>query len=115
MEEKQREESAPEGPQDKQRRISDIIPRVADDGARTSRRFALEASVTFLQPSRVTGVAIDANATGMRVALDSPLDVGIRCIAVVELADGGETHERAEVVWAEPKDDGWVVGLRFAG
>jgi hypothetical protein len=41
--------------------------------------------------------------------------VGSRCIAVVQLANGGETHERAEVVWTERSKRGWVVGLKFAG
>ncbi len=98
-----------------QRRISDIIPRQTDDqGLRESKRFALNAEVTFLQPPNTQGVAIDANSTGMRVVVDAPIAVGSRCIAVVELADGAQTHERAEVVWAERSAQGWVVGLRFA-
>lgn len=100
---------------ERRRRISDIIPAVDDDGARHSRRFALNADVTFLQPANTTGVALDANNTGMRVVVDSPIEVGSRCIAVVQLADGGETHERAEVVWSERSSSGWVVGLKFAG
>lgn len=100
---------------ERQRRISDIIPSVEDDGPRESRRFALNADVHFLQPEGTTGVTLDANATGMRVIVDSPMEVGSRCIAVVALADGDETHERARVVWSERSPRGWVVGLEFAG
>ena len=100
---------------ERKRRISDIMPKVEDDGPRESRRFALNADVTFLQPANTTGVTLDANASGMRVVVDAPMEVGSRCIAVVQLADGGETHERAEVVWSERSARGWVVGLRFAG
>ena len=96
------------------RRISDIIPKVDDEGARTSRRFALNADVTFLQPARMTGVALDASESGMRVVVDTPLEVGARCIAVVQLASGGETHERAEVIWSRRSPRGWIIGLRFA-
>ena len=100
--------------EERRRRISDIIPRAQDDGPRASRRFALSADVTFLQPANTVGVALDANATGMRVVVDTPIAVGARCIAVVQLADGGETHERAKVIWTERSPQGWMIGLEFA-
>ncbi len=99
---------------ERSRRISDIIPCVQDDGPRQTRRFALDADITFLQPANTLGVTVDANASGMRVIVDAPMKVGARCIARVQLADGAETHERVEVVWSQRSPRGWMVGLRFA-
>jgi hypothetical protein len=100
---------------ERMRRISDIIPRIEADEqpeGQRARRFVLDAEVKFLQPARMTGFALDASETGMRVVLDAPLAVGSRCIAVVELASGA-THERVEVVWSRRSARGWEVGLKF--
>lgn len=98
---------------ERKRRISDIIPAVQGQGI-AGRNVALDADVRFLQPADTIGVAIDANATGMRVVVDNPIAVGSRCIAVVQLTDGDETHERARVVSSERSPRGWIVGLEFA-
>ena len=95
------------------RRISDTLPKVDDDGARSTRRIPVEADVRFLHPYTSIGVTVDANETGMRVVVDEPLHPGDRCVAVVQLADGEETHERAEVVWVRRTSRGWMMGLRF--
>jgi hypothetical protein len=101
---------------ERQRRISDIIPKIEPElegeGER-ARRFVLNAEVRFLQPANMTGFALDASETGMRVVLDAPLAVGARCIAVVQLASG-PTHERVEVVWTRRSPRGWEVGFKFA-
>jgi hypothetical protein len=94
------------------RRISDTIARVVDDqGSR--RRVPIRADVTFLQPAHATGVTLDADETGMRVLVDCALRPGDRCIAVVQLPDGEETHERATVLWARRSSHGWVAQLEF--
>ncbi|MEZ4443932.1 MAG: PilZ domain-containing protein [Polyangiaceae bacterium] len=100
----------------KQRRISDIIPKVVDDevGKRASGRVPFDADIRFLHPGDVTGVAVDASEGGLRVVTASRLEPGTRCIAVVQLADGEETHERMEVVWSHRSAEGWVAGLAFA-
>lgn len=97
----------------KPRRVSDTIPKVDDDGARSSRRIPMDADVRFLHPYTALGVIVDVNDTGMRVVVDEPLEEGDRCVAVVQLADGEETHERAEVVWVRRTTRGWMMGLRF--
>jgi hypothetical protein len=95
------------------RRISDIIPKVDDEvGERSSQRLSLNADVTFLHPPGLSGVALDASDSGMRVVLDQPIHPGERCIVLVHL-QGGDTHERAKVVWLRRQREGWVCGLEF--
>lgn len=96
------------------RRISDIIPKVDDNGVRSSQRVPLDASVTFLQPEGITARAVDANHAGMRIVADEPLSPGQKCIALVRLASGDDLHERMEVVWTRRAEDGWEIGLEFA-
>jgi hypothetical protein len=99
----------------RQKRISDTIPKVDDEGVRQSQRVPLTGTLSFLQPEGVTGEAVDANADGMRVVTDAPLRPGDKCIAVVQLASGDSTHERMEVIWSRRSARGWEAGLRFAG
>jgi PilZ domain-containing protein len=95
------------------RRISNIVPKVDDPlGERSSERVAINANVTFLHPPGLSGMVIDASDTGMRVVVDQPLHPGDRCIVLVHLA-GGDTHERAKVVWLKRQREGWVCGLEF--
>ena len=94
------------------RRISDTLPKV--DDVETETRFPIDADVVFLQPAGLTGVALEASRTGMRVVVDSPLELGQRCVAVVQLPSGEETHERAEVVAVERGQNGWIADLVFA-
>ena len=96
------------------RRISDTLPKVEDDEVESETRFPIDADVVFLQPAGLTGVALEASRTGMRVVVDSPLELGQRCVAVVQLQTGEETHERAEVVAIERGQNGWVADLVFA-
>ena len=97
------------------KRISDTIPVVTDDGQRRTQRVPLNAAVTFLHPEGVHGQTIDANADGMRVVTDGPLKPGDRCVAIVHLETGDETHERLEVIWSRRGSRGWEAGLKFAG
>jgi len=97
----------------RRRRISDTIPKVEDDGVRSSRRLPVEADIEFLHPSHMTGVTIDASASGLRAIVDSRLEPGTRCVALVQLPSGEETHERVKVVWARRAAQGWLVGLEF--
>jgi PilZ domain len=97
----------------RRRRISDIIPKVTAE-EEPGRRVPLDAEVTFLQPAEMSGVAVDANEQGMSVETDGPLEPGTRCIAVVQLPDGEETHERLRVVWSRRSARGWITGLAFA-
>jgi hypothetical protein len=95
------------------RRISDTLPKVeADD--EEEKHYPLDADITFLQPAGLTGVALEASRTGMRVVVDSPLELGQRCVAVVQLPTGEELHERAEVVALRRGPNGWVADLVFA-
>ena len=73
----------------------------------------LEADIEFLHPTRMTGVTVDASDTGFRVIVDAPLEPGTRCVALVQLPSGEETHERATVVWSRRATQGWLVGLEF--
>ena len=95
------------------KRISDTMPAVTGDGARQSQRFPMSAEVTFLQPSGITGHAVNANQGGMRVITDQQLAIGQKCVAVVHLDSGDRTHERMEVVWSRRGPTGWEAGLRF--
>ena len=94
------------------RRISDTIARVVDEGG-ARKPVPIRAEVTFLQPTNATGVTLEADDTAMRVLIDRELKPGDRCIAVVQLADGEETHERATVLWVRRASNGWVAHLEF--
>jgi hypothetical protein len=96
------------------RRISDIIPKIDDDGQRGARRFRLNADIEFVSPANTSGIALEASHEGMRVLVDAPLAVGTRCIAVVQLQSGEKVHERAEVMWLRRSRRGWIAGLSFA-
>jgi hypothetical protein len=96
----------------KRRRISDTIPKV--DGEQALPRVRLNAPITFLQPAETSGVAIDATHTSLRVVVDGPLEPGQRCVAIVQLSNGEETHERMQVLWSRRSTQGWVATLEFA-
>jgi hypothetical protein len=102
---------------ERERRISDLIPKADDadeDGQRETKRIPLDADVTFIHPAEISGVALDASEGGLKVVTEKPLHPGTRCIALVQLPSGDETHERMEVVWTKRTTQGWVAGLSFS-
>jgi hypothetical protein len=100
-------------------RLSSMLPIGPADtdlhrGARrTAQRFALNAEVEVVSPAQATGIAINASAGGMRVALDRPIAVGEPCLVCVTTAPGRVSVEHAVVVWVREAPDGWLLGLRF--
>ncbi|MEM9694724.1 MAG: PilZ domain-containing protein [Myxococcota bacterium] len=101
----------------RRRRISDTIEAVVvddEEGARDSQRVPMLAEVVFLHPKGLRGVAVDASRGGMRIVLEEELEIGQRCIAIVQLESGEKTHERMEVVWVKRTHRGWEVGFKFA-
>jgi hypothetical protein len=98
----------------RKRRISEIIPKVEDPGVRESQRVPLAGQISFLHPRGVLGECVDANRDGLRVVTDGPLNPGDKCIAVVQLESGDETHERLEVMWSKRSAVGWEAGLKFS-
>ena len=100
-------------------RIATMLPEGGVDldvhrGARrASQRHPLHADVELLDPVRAQGVAINASAGGMRVAIDQPLGVDTLCVVRVVTSAGREVLEKARVIWTRQLPDGWLVGLSF--
>lgn len=98
--------------------LADTLPIGAGDfdfarGARrASRRYNLNADVAIVTPVRTEGIAINASAGGMRIAVDAALEVGmtyeIRITTTLKTLT-----ERARVVWCRECPDGFLVGLAF--
>lgn len=99
-------------------RIASILPAGGGDldthhGARrASRRYPLNADVEVIEPRETAGIAINASAGGMRIALDEPLAVGDLAVLRVR-TDSRELIEHVRVVWTKPFADGCLVGVEF--
>jgi hypothetical protein len=100
-------------------RLSSILPKGGADVAvhrgarRRSRRWALDAEVDLLGPVRGAGLALNASVGGLRVAVDTGVQVGQVCTLRVRTAPDHHTVEHARVVWAKARPDGYVLGLQF--
>lgn len=100
-------------------RIGALLPIGSGDpnlhfGARRrSRRFPLNAEVTVRQPQLALGVAINASAGGLRVAIDVELPQDQTLDIELRFTDERASVERARVVWSKRFRDGFIVGLEF--
>ena len=100
-------------------RLSSILPKGGADAAvhrgarRRFRRWALDADIELLTPSRGAGLAINASVGGLRVAVDMGVPVDHVCTLRVRTAPDHETIEHARVVWSKTQPDGYVMGLEF--
>jgi hypothetical protein len=100
-------------------RLSSILPKGGADAAvhrgarRRFRRWALDAEVELLAPSRGSGLAINASVGGLRIAVDMGVPVDHVCTLRVRTAPNHETIEHAKVVWSRAQPDGYVLGLEF--
>ncbi len=65
-----------------------------------------------MEPWNAHGVVINASDSGLRIALDRDLPVGVVC--VIEIAvEEGKTVEMARVAWTRELPDGFLAGLAF--
>jgi hypothetical protein len=100
-------------------RLSSILPKGGADVAfhrgarRRSRRWALDAEVELLSPTRASGLAINASVGGLRIAVDRGVPVDHVCTLRVRTAPSHETLEHAKVVWSQARPDGYLLGLEF--
>lgn len=79
---------------------------------RASRRYNLNADVDVVSPIEAHGIAINASAGGIRIAIDAALEVGASCELKITTTLKTLT-ERARVVWCRECPDGFLVGLAF--
>lgn len=80
---------------------------------RRFRRWALDAEIELLAPTRGSGLAINASVGGLRIAVDMGVPVDHVCMLRVRTAPNHETIEHAKVVWSKARPDGYVMGLEF--
>jgi len=80
---------------------------------RRFRRWALDAEIELLAPTRGSGLAINASVGGLRIAVDMGVAVDQICTMRVRTAPNHETIEHARVVWSQAQPDGYVLGLEF--
>lgn len=80
---------------------------------RGSARYPLHADIELVGDPEGTGVAINASAGGMRIAIDRALTVGTVYSLRVRTPNR-TTDEQLRVVWTRQLPDGWLVGLQFA-
>ena len=99
-------------------RIASLLPTGGGDldthhGARrAARRYPLNADVEVIEPRASSGIAINASAGGMRLALEEPLAVGELCVLRVSTTSR-EMIEHVRVVWTKEQPDGCLVGVEF--
>ena len=100
-------------------RLSSILPKGGADAAvhrgarRRFRRWALDAEVELLAPSRGAGLAINASVGGLRIAVDTGVPIDHICTLRVRTAVDHATVEHARVVWSKAQPDGYILGLEF--
>jgi len=100
-------------------RLSSILPKGGADAAvhrgarRRFRRWALDAEIELLSPTRGSGLAINASVGGLRVAVDMGVPVDHVCTLRVRTAPDHSTIEHAKVVWSQARPDGYLLGLEF--
>jgi hypothetical protein len=92
--------------------VSSIRHVVYDRYRRQARRLPLNAVVEVLEPSGGKGVALNASAGGLRVAVDCLLRAGDLCLLIVE-DKGRPAVERARVIWSQDVRDGCIAGLQL--
>ncbi len=96
-----------------------MLPKGGADAAvhrgarRRFRRWALDAEIELLSPTRGSGLAINASVGGLRVAVDTGVPVGDLCTLRVRTAPGHSTIEHARVVWSQARPDGYLLGFEF--
>ena len=100
-------------------RLASILPKGGADiavhrGARRRfRRWALDAEIDLVSPTRGAGLAINASVGGLRIAVDQGVPVGHVCELRVRTSQSEATTEHAKVVWSKAQPDGYVLGLEF--
>ena len=94
---------------------SQVRPAVRGEERRESVRWASDAEVEILTPTRMHASALDVSATGIQLSLQEWISTGTTCDLRITTHTGRVIFKRARVVWTRRVRTGCVAGLKVVG